>query len=839
MLLVNKIFRSLFLSAVKFCNLIPPFSFGFRLLQFIFTLSFDDQLSLFGRCVKCVAIIYDHIVKIKQEVGAELYGEDANITGEARLEGRERIRYTRGQLLQLKGDILKLKQEVEAELFGEHPNQDHADADSEASCFGSRDRVSYTRDQLLQLREVVNISDHILKIKQDVESELFGEDASRGHAETDSHTRCSEEDTNRNGEYNGDEQLSSQFARTHLSPNQGIGGSRVEGCKSFRYTLDQMLQLREVANISEDVLRIKEVAPLLFREDVNVPAQSQARCFQLQFPTTQQQYTLWDLDQGEAFIPTLIKPKRKRARRRNRSDKYHVLKTAKEVDDILIIKQEVESELFVEGRGRADANVQVQPQTRCSETDSQQNREYNGDEQLSSQFATTLISPNQGGGSAEMPCSAAQKSNFSDKDHVLKTVRGILNQPTANKFDPLKSQLIASEITNADTLFGVVSLIFNKAVLEPTFCPMYAQLFSDLCEKLPRFPSDEPGGGKITVKRILLNRCQEAFEGADKPRNEVRRMMAREQESEHKDIEKFIKLRNLGNIKLIGELFKLRMVAESIVRFIVQELLSCPEEENVEAICQFFITTGKQLDENENSRCINDVYFNRLKELSTSPQLVPRLRFMVLDVLDLRSNNWIPRREEVGGSCVEGRESFRYTLDQMLQLREEAFIPTLIKPKRQRARRGNRSGKNHVLKTAKGILNKLTPENFDLLKGQLLDVGITRADILKGVISLIFDKAALEPTFCPMYAQLCSYLNEKLPPFPSTDEPDGEEITFEHVLLNTCDEAYEVLEKLREEFMQMTAPEQESERKDKKKLILSRALGNKMLMEEFIVQDLF
>ncbi|KAF3630018.1 Eukaryotic translation initiation factor isoform 4G-1 [Capsicum annuum] len=613
MLLVNKIFRSLFLSAVKFCNLIPPFSFGFRLLQFVFTLSFDDQLSLLGRCVKCevtgsslgntlwqkckVAIIYDHIVKIKQEVGAELYGEDANITGEARLEGRERIRYTRGQLLQLKGDILKLKQEVEAELFGEHPNQDHADTDSEASCFGSRDRVSYTRDQLLQLREVVNISDHILKIKQDVESELFGEDASRGHAETD------------------------------------IGGSRVEGCKSFRYTLDQMLQLREVAKISEDVLRIKEVAPLLFREDANVPAQSQARCFQLQFPTTQQQYTLWDLDQGEAFIPTLIKPKRKRARRRNRSDKYHVLKTAKEVDDILIIKQEVESELFVEGRGRADANVQVQPQTRCSETDAQQNREYNGDEQLSSQFATTLISPNQGGGSAEMPCSAAQKSNFSDKDHVLKTVRGILNQPTANKFDLLKSQLIASEITNADTLFGVVSLIFNKAVLEPTFCPMYAQLFSELCEKLPRFPSDEPGGGKITVKRILLNRCQEAFEGADKLRNEVRRMMAREQESEHKDIEKFIKLRNLGNIKLIGELFKLRMVAESIVRFIVQELLSCPEEENVEAICQFFITTGKQLDENENSRCINDVYFNRLKELSTSPQLVPRLR---LEALALR-----------------------------------------------------------------------------------------------------------------------------------------------------------------------------------------------------------
>lgn len=47
------------------------------------------------------------------------------------------------------------------------------------------------------------------------------------------------------------------------------------------------------------------------------------------------------------------------------------------------------------------------------------------------------------------------------------------------------------------------------------------------------------------------------------------------------------------------------------------------------------------------SRHINDIYFNRLKELSTNPQLAARLRFLVRDVLDLRANNWVPRREEV------------------------------------------------------------------------------------------------------------------------------------------------------------------------------------------------
>jgi len=77
----------------------------------------------------------------------------------------------------------------------------------------------------------------------------------------------------------------------------------------------------------------------------------------------------------------------------------------------------------------------------------------------------------------------------------------------------------------------------------------------------------------------------------------------------------------------------------------------CPAEENVEAICHFFNTIGKQLDESPKSRRINDMYFGRLKELSTNPQLAPRMKFMVRDVIDLRANNWVPRREEVNLKC--------------------------------------------------------------------------------------------------------------------------------------------------------------------------------------------
>jgi len=67
------------------------------------------------------------------------------------------------------------------------------------------------------------------------------------------------------------------------------------------------------------------------------------------------------------------------------------------------------------------------------------------------------------------------------------------------------------------------------------------------------------------------------------------------------------------------------------------------------------------------------------------------------------------------------------------------------------------------MKAIKGILNKLTPEKFEILSKQLLQL-VTNSDSLHGTITLIFENAVAQPTFVAVYADLCDSLSKV--PYP-------------------------------------------------------------------------
>ena len=60
---------------------------------------------------------------------------------------------------------------------------------------------------------------------------------------------------------------------------------------------------------------------------------------------------------------------------------------------------------------------------------------------------------------------------------LLKNVRALMNKITPTTRDALIKEFIAYDISQTAVLNDVVQIIFDKAVEEPKFCPLY----SDLC----------------------------------------------------------------------------------------------------------------------------------------------------------------------------------------------------------------------------------------------------------------------------------------------------------------------------------------------------------------------
>jgi len=190
-------------------------------------------------------------------------------------------------------------------------------------------------------------------------------------------------------------------------------------------------------------------------------------------------------------------------------------------------------------------------------------------------------------------------------------------------------------------LKGVILLIFEKALQEPKYVCMYAQLCKKLSKKVPNFDKPTPDN-TTTFRRLLLNKCQDEFE------NRARASAVFDKRTDKLTVEEeeeklLAKRKMLGNINFIGELGKLEMLTHKILHQCCEELVKKTKAEDLECLCLLLSGCGQLLD-NERGKKLMDQYFARILELSKNEKLPPRIRFMLQDVLELRQNHWHRRQ---------------------------------------------------------------------------------------------------------------------------------------------------------------------------------------------------
>ncbi|XP_016138554.1 eukaryotic translation initiation factor 4 gamma 3 isoform X6 [Sinocyclocheilus grahami] len=244
---------------------------------------------------------------------------------------------------------------------------------------------------------------------------------------------------------------------------------------------------------------------------------------------------------------------------------------------------------------------------------------------------------------------------------LFRKVRSILNKLTPQMFSQLMKQVTDLTIDTEERLKGVIDLVFEKAVDEPSFSVAYGNMCS--CLATLKVPMTDKPNSTVNFRKLLLNRCQKEFE-KDKVDDDVfekkhRELEAANSASERERLQEELneakdkaRRRSIGNIKFIGELFKLRMLTEAIMHDCVVKLLKNHDEESLECLCRLLTTIGKDLDF-EKAKPRMDQYFNQMEKIVKEKKTSSRIRFMLQDVIDLRLHNWVSRRADLGPKTIE------------------------------------------------------------------------------------------------------------------------------------------------------------------------------------------
>uniref|UniRef100_A0A8C5B082 Eukaryotic translation initiation factor 4 gamma 1 n=1 Tax=Gadus morhua TaxID=8049 RepID=A0A8C5B082_GADMO len=244
---------------------------------------------------------------------------------------------------------------------------------------------------------------------------------------------------------------------------------------------------------------------------------------------------------------------------------------------------------------------------------------------------------------------------------LFKRVRSVLNKLTPQMFQALMKQVTDMSIDTEARLKGVIDLIFEKAISEPNFSVAYANMCR--CLMGLKVPTTDNPEATVNFRKLLLNRCQKEFE-KDQDDDVIFEKKQKELEASKDDEERDrlkvelqaskdkARRRSLGNIKFIGELFKLKMLTEAIMHDCVVKLLKNHDEESLECLCRLLATIGKDLDF-EKAKPRMEQYFAQLDKIIKERKTSSRIRFMLLDVIDLRRCKWVPRRGEQGPKTIE------------------------------------------------------------------------------------------------------------------------------------------------------------------------------------------
>ncbi|KAJ8344748.1 hypothetical protein SKAU_G00289410 [Synaphobranchus kaupii] len=330
-------------------------------------------------------------------------------------------------------------------------------------------------------------------------------------------------------------------------------------------------------------------------------------------------------------------------------------------------------------------------------------------------------------------------------------MRSILNKLTPEVFPLLVKQVSEFNIDREEHLRGVAAIIHEKAIAEGKFATIYTQLCH--CLREINVPSKESPGVAINFRLVLLKLCQVEFQklGEGTLANSV---------NGHRQ-------RSIGNIRFIGELFKLEMLKVTVIHSCISKLLYNKSEDALECLCCLLSTVGQKLDSDKNN------WFCRrgepgpktIRQVRRQAEMERQWEKSLVQEFNSKTDNW-----RHGGKDLRVHEEPHPAWRRSCLLTEKRPNSEKgWKPELKRLTEGGRDRREkdpeaartqELYKNMCSVLDKLAPEIFRHLMEEVNEFPINTEERLRGIAALIFEKAISEEGFAATCAKMCHCLRE-------------------------------------------------------------------------------
>uniref|UniRef100_A0A914GRP5 MIF4G domain-containing protein n=1 Tax=Globodera rostochiensis TaxID=31243 RepID=A0A914GRP5_GLORO len=267
---------------------------------------------------------------------------------------------------------------------------------------------------------------------------------------------------------------------------------------------------------------------------------------------------------------------------------------------------------------------------------------------------------------------------------LCKEVRGLLNKVTPSTYKDLSEDFIKYKIHEDPKLLEmIIDLIFDKAVEEPHFCPLYSDLCKRQVEEEKRAMADKQTQEK-TFRSEIVQKCQKTFlvsNQFDEKISELKKKMDELDEADEKaraQVEEEIETRRskekrrlLGIIRFISQLYRHYLLIDRIINWCAVELIKryeiTKDEVYIEYAVELLATVGKVYEKRQDmprgsfasvaqdQKVQDNFSFDKIcGHLTTlKKDMSNRIRFAIQELEDLRQNKWMPRGGEKGPKTIE------------------------------------------------------------------------------------------------------------------------------------------------------------------------------------------